>query len=405
MGIQLSRRDFLRRTSLASASLFIPQFMRASGTLSFGDAGKPKILVVIQLSGGNDGLNTVIPFRNDIYYEKRPVIGIKAPDLIRISDDTGLNPSLQGLADLYLNGEAVIINNVGYPNPNRSHFRSMDIWQSASDESKYLSSGWLGRILDATCQDQCVSPHYAVEMDDSLSLAMKGDHISGFAVRDPKSLRKTGANPFIDGVAGMTDLEENLEHPQVAYLHKVLSDTYESTGYLQEQSKVFSSTAVYPGTDLGRQLKAIAELIISGSETRIYYVSHSGFDTHAGQRGQQDRQLKIYSDALKVFTDDLKSNGRFDETMVLTFSEFGRRVEQNASNGTDHGTANNVFVMSGGLKRAGIVNDLPDLSNLDEGDLRFQTDFRSIYATIIDRWLHADSGKILQGNFGAIDFI
>lgn len=404
MRTYLSRRDFLRNTSLASASLLIPRFLRASGTMSFADAGKPKILVVIQLSGGNDGLNTVVPFRNDIYYEKRPVIGLNPDELIKIADDTGLHPALSGLADLYHNGDAVIINSVGYPNPNRSHFRSMDIWQSGSDPNQYLHTGWLGRVLDATCTNDCVPPHFAVEVDDSLSLALKGETISGFAVRDPRTLKKTGVNPFIDELAEGYTGEGDI-HDQVVYLHKVLSDAYESTGYLQEQAKIYSSQTEYPLTDLGKQLKAVAELIISGSETRIYYVSLSGFDTHAGQRGQQDRQLRVYSDALRAFCQDLKSNHVFQDTLVLTFSEFGRRVEQNASNGTDHGTANNVFVVGGGLRKAGIVNELPDLTDLDDGDLKYQTDFRSIYATILDRWLMADAGNILGGDFGYIDFL
>jgi len=400
---QHSRRDFLKYSGLASASMLIPGFIKASNPF-LSPAAKPKVFVVIQFSGGNDGLNCIVPFRDDLYHKYRPTLGYSKDELIHLSDDIGMNYNLQGLADLFFNGDVVLINNVGYPNPNRSHFRSMDIWQTASDEQVYLQSGWLGRVLDSSCNNgHCVKPHFAVELDDSLSLALKGMEMSGFAVRDPKQLKNTSENKLIDEIAHQH--VDGDEHHNVTYLHKLLTDTTESADYIYAQSKIYASTAVYPQNEFGNQLKTIAELIISETNTSVYYVSLSGFDTHALQRGQQEKQLKVYADALKVFCNDLKANGKFSDTLIMTFSEFGRRVEENGSKGTDHGTANNIYLISGGFKQGGMMNDMPDLSKLEEGDLVYNVDFRHVYATILDKWMQVDSKAVLGKGFGVLDFI
>ncbi len=397
-----SRRDFLKYSSLASASLFMPQFLKASSGL-LSDATKPKVLVVIQFSGGNDGLNCIIPFGDDIYQKARPSIGYKKDEVIKLGDGIGMNTNLQGLADLYFDGDVVLVNSVGYPNPNRSHFRSMDIWQTGSDENIYLQTGWVGRILDSTCNNNnCAKPHYAVEIDDSLSLALKGNLVSGFAVRDPKELKNVNANPFIDSIAQQSAHFED-DHHNVAYLHKLLADTAESTDYIYEKSKKYTNNAIYPANEFSNQLKTIAQLIIAESNTTIYYVSLSGFDTHAGQRNQQERQLRVYSDALKAFCNDLKANGKFKDTLIMTFSEFGRRVEENAGNGTDHGTANNVYLIGGGLKQGGMINDMADLKNLQDGDLIHQVDFRSVYSTIMNKWLNVNSSLVLDKSYPLLD--
>ncbi|MEZ5013130.1 MAG: DUF1501 domain-containing protein [Chitinophagales bacterium] len=399
-----SRRTFIRNSAFASASLFVPQFLRASSGFLSPD-GKPKVLVVIQFAGGNDGLNCIVPFRDDLYHKARPNIGYQKAELIALSDDIGMNANLQGLADLFFRGDVVIVNGVGYPNPNRSHFRSMDIWQSASDENIYWQTGWLGRYLDASCNTgNCSKPHKAVEIDDSLSLALKGEKVSGFATRDPKLLKSTAQDPFIEAIAHENASFHDHEH-NVEYLHKLLVDTAESTEYIYEKSTIYTSGALYPDTQFAQQLKTVAELIVAESNTMVYYVSLSGFDTHAAQRNQQEKQLKVYADAVKVFCDDLKANNKFNDTLIMTFSEFGRRVEENASKGTDHGTASNIYLIGGGLKRGGMINDMPDLANLDEGDLIHQVDFRSVYSTILDKWLYADPKAILGRDFPLLDFL
>jgi len=392
--MRITRRKFIRNSALASAALLVPDFLKASAGLAKGSFNG-KRLVVIQLSGGNDGLNCIVPWRNDLYYSNRPSIALSGNDLIRINDDAAFNARLEGLSGLYDDGYAAIINSVGYPNPNRSHFRSMDIWQSASDSNQYIQSGWVGRILDSTCPDGCAMPYAAVEMDDSLSPAMKGERMKGLAMRDVKKLAASVDNHLVKSIAAKYAVAQP-DNP-VAFLHKTLTDTVQSASYLAEHAKLFSSHSVYPDHDFGRQMKLVAELIISGSETMIYYVSLPGFDTHALQNGIQNRHLKIYGDTLHVFCHDLKSNNFFSDTIILTFSEFGRRVAQNGSKGTDHGTANNIYIIGGNLQQKGMINPMADLEHLADGDLVHQVDFRSVYATVIENWLKLDSKTILGG--------
>ena len=398
-----NRRDFIKLTSLASASLMVPNFLKAFGSMSIPVEYQGKTLVVIQLSGGNDGLNCVIPLHNDLYYNARPDLGLDTTQIISLNDNVGLNRSLMGLADLYNDGHLTIINSVGYPNPNRSHFRSMDIWQTASDEAQVLNTGWLGRYLDATCSGQCAKPHTAVEIDDYLSLSMKGDIKKGLAFNNPANLHLAMDKQILRTVA--SNYHEEHEHPEIEFLHKTLADTTQSADYIFKHSKIYKSAKIYPLNDFGRRMKVIAELICSGSETKIYYVSLSGFDTHINQKDRHDKLLKVYADSLKTFCDDLMDNDRFKDTVVMTFSEFGRRVAQNASRGTDHGTANNIYIAGGGLSKAGIYNELPDLKNLDNGDLIYKIDFRQVYATILDKWLTTDHQKVLNGKFSLLDFV
>lgn len=402
MATQFNRRDFIKLSGFASASLFVPNFLLASSLPE--SLSRQKKLVVIQMSGGNDGLNCIIPYRNDLYYKLRPTLAYRSNELIALSDDVGLNLQLAGIADLFFNGDVVMINNVGYPNPNRSHFRSMDIWQSGSDANSYLNTGWLGRTLDAQCTNTVMpKPHTAIEIDTSLSLALKGEKVSGFATNNMELLKSTTENKMIQRIAE-TGVDEHGEN-QVAYLYKQLASTYTSANYIYAQSKIYQNTTVYPDTQLGRQLKTIAELILAETDTNIYYVSMSGFDTHAMQRGQQERQLKQYNDAVKIFCDDLKAHHVFNDTLIMTFSEFGRRVEENGSRGTDHGTANNIYLIGGGLKQGGMMNDLPDLNALIDGDIPYTVDFRNIYSTILESWLQVDAKTILGKSFTNLGFI
>ena len=397
----VNRRKFLTLGSLATGSLMLPKFLKAFEGSVRGLGGN-KVLVVLQLSGGNDGLNTVIPVRNDIYYRSRPSLSITKEKALTLNDDAGLHPSLTNLKALYDEGNMAILNNVGYPNPDRSHFRSMDIWQTASGSDEVLNSGWLGRYLDAQCLD-CAKPTQVLEMDDMLSLALSGDKMKGIALRDPKRLYDTSQDPFFKEMlnAGM---HQQTEDPG-SYLYKVMAETVSGADYIFQQSKLRPSVTVYPNSEIGKNLKTIASLISSDINTRVYYVSLGSFDTHVGQ---QDKQAKLFSDlndAIKPFTDDLKSNHRFEDVLMMSFSEFGRRVSENGSGGTDHGTANNMFLISGGLKDKGILNGMPDLSNLTDGDLNQQMDFKRVYATVLNKWLQADDYKILGRQYEYLNFI
>jgi uncharacterized protein (DUF1501 family) len=399
----MERRDFLKNTALASGALLIPAFLKPLEAFAKSDITGYKNLVIIQLSGGNDGLNTIIPYGNDIYYQKRKTIAINQTDIIKLNDMQGLNPALSALKDIYDQGLMSIINSVGYPNPDRSHFRSMDIWQTASDSNQFLTTGWIGRYLDSNCQG-CTNPYTAIEVDDTLSLAMKGAKMKAIAVQDPNKLYQTTREPFFkDLVHDHTDA--NLNEDNLGYLYKTMTETYSSADYIQKTSKIYTVTAEYPATPFANQLKTVSKFINSGLQTRVYYVSLSGFDTHVGQQNQQARQLKIYGDAVAAFIKDLKQTNKLDDTLVMTFSEFGRRVEQNASNGTDHGTANNILLYGGKLKKAGIFNDAPDLTQLDNGDLKYQIDFRDVYATLLDKWLDINNSQVLNKNFAGLEFV
>lgn len=393
------RRDFLQIGSLATASLMLPKFLKAFDGKAIVPPGN-KILVVLQFSGGNDGLNTVIPIRNDIYYKSRPRLGIEKNKALLLTEEAGINPALPAFKDLFDDGSLGIINSVGYPNPDRSHFRSMDIWQSASDSDKYIYTGWLGRYLDAQCNG-CGKPTQALEVDDVLSLALKGEKNKGLAVKDPKRLYNTShENYFKEINAAHVNGEETVD-----YLYKTLSETLSSADYIFQQSRLHPSSLNYPATETGKNLKTIASLIMSDINTKVYYLSLGSFDTHINQENQQKRLFTELNDAIAVFVKDLKDNNRFQDVMIMTFSEFGRRVAQNASGGTDHGTANNMFFIGGGLKQKGLINAMPDLFNLNQGDLIHTVDFKNVYATMLRRWLDADDEEILGKQYDYMDFI
>jgi uncharacterized protein (DUF1501 family) len=395
------RKEFIQIGSLATASMLLPKFLKAFEGVNMVPIGN-KVVVILQLSGGNDGLNTVIPVTNDLYYKARPKLGIEKTKTLSLTDEVGLHPALPGFKELYDDGSLGIMNNVGYPNPDRSHFRSMDIWQTASQSNEYLATGWVGRYLDAQCKG-CDKPTQAIEIDDMLSLSMKGEHIKGIAVKDPQRLYGIANEKFFrDVLKNRTD--EVGEQP-VDYLYKTMAETLSSADYIFQQSRLHPTKADYPNTELGKSMKTIASLIFSDINTKVYYVSLGSFDTHINQDAQQQRLFTEMNDAVKAFVKDLKKNNRFDDVMLFTFSEFGRRVEQNASGGTDHGTANNMFFISGGLKQQGMINKLPSLSDLDEGDLKYKVDFKSVYATVLNKWLNADDAAILGKKNSQHDFI
>jgi uncharacterized protein (DUF1501 family) len=397
----IKRKEFIQAGSLATASLMLPKFLKAFESGAMVPPGN-KVTVVLQLSGGCDGLNQIIPVRNDLYYKSRPRLGITRDKALSLTDEVGIHPALSGLKELYDDGSMAVLHNVGYPNPDRSHFRSMDIWHTGSQSSEYWSTGWVGRYLDAQCSG-CDKPTQAIEMDDVLSLALKGDNLKGIAVKDPRRLYGTANEKYFKEI-NKNHADEAGEQP-VDYLYKTLAETMSSADYIFQKSKMHPSAADYPKTDLGNSMKTIASLIFSDINTKVYYVSLGSFDTHINQDGQQQRLFTELNDAIKAFTKDLKANGRFDDVLLFTFSEFGRRVAQNASNGTDHGTSNNMIFIGGGLKQKGLINDMPNLADLDEGDLKYKIDFKNVYATVLKNWLNADDIKILGKQYEYLKFV
>jgi len=395
--MSLSRRKFVQLSSLASASMLVPDFLKAFEyrpvpLLASGN----KIIIVIQLSGGNDGLNTIIPYRNDIYYRSRPVIGIQKNDALALTDELGINPALPTIKKLFDDGKVSVINGVGYPHPDRSHFRSMDIWQSASSSREILTNGWIGRYLDNACENCNEHNSLAIEVDDSLSLAMKGENIKAIALNNVEKFHEAASGSYFKKIASHNDEHE----AQLAgYLYKTLRETTSAADYIYDKSKIYSSSQTYPDTQIGKRMKTIGSLIISGVDTRVFYVSHGSFDTHINQADRQNKLFEQLDASLASLIDDLKNNGRFDDVLIMTFSEFGRRVSQNASNGTDHGTASSMFLIGGGIKTPGLYNNIPDLDDLDDGDLKYSVDFKQVYATVLDNWLQADSRQILGSKY------
>ncbi len=397
----MNKREFLKTSMFASGAMLVPSFLKGMEFLTPEQLSGFKNVVIIQLSGGNDGLNTLVPFRDDLYYKHRPSLGLKGDEILKLSDTLGVNANLKIIKELYDKGEVSIINNVGYPNPNRSHFRSMDIWHTGSGSNEYLSTGWVGRYLDSNC----THPYESIEVDSSLSLAMKGSERTGIALSDANKLYRDTRENFFKQIATNTK-DSMLSEDNQGYLYKTLLGTYSSAEYIKETAKIYTTKVQYPNSKFAKNLKVIGDFINSGLKTRVYYSSLGGFDSHVNQKNMQGRNFKTYSEGVSALVEDLKSTGRFKDTLILTFSEFGRRVKQNASKGTDHGTANNVMVISGGLKKAGIYNENPNLSSLDKnGDLQHTVDFRGVYATILSNWLEVNDEIILNKKFKKLGFV
>ena len=396
----MERRKFLKQNVLASSLFFVPSFVKAFENAIKDSLGFKK-LVIVQLSGGNDGLNTIIPHTNDIYYKSRPNLAIAKNDCIKITDELGINKNLAPLKHLYDKGYLSVINNVGYPNPIRSHFRSTDIWHTASDSNQYLNTGWLGRYIDIYGK----KPYSGIELDDSLSLIMKGDVIKGIATKNPTILFNNTKTPYFKKVLD-SQSDVHLSEHNLGYLYKTMIEAKSSAKYIFETSKTYNSTVTYPNNPFGKQLKTTAQFINSRVESKVFYVSMGGFDTHVRQEKKQNKLLQTYSEAMEVFVKDLEHKDTFKDTLILTFSEFGRRVKQNAASGTDHGAANNVFIIGKNLKKQGFYNEAPNLINLDKnGDIKYTVDFRSIYATILDKWLEVDDATILNKSYSKLGFI
>jgi len=278
----------------------------------------------------------------------------------------------------------------------------MDIWNSASESTEYLYTGWIGRYLDAQCSG-CKKPTQALEIDDVLSLALKGENSKGLAMKDPKRLYTTANEKYFKELIS-SHKDQSGEQP-VDYLYKTMTETVSSADYIYQQSRLHPSSSLYPKTELSKSFQTIASLIFSEINTKVYYVSLGSFDTHINQGNQQQRLFTEMNEAISAFVKDLKANGRFNDVLITTFSEFGRRVSQNASGGTDHGTANNMFFIGSGLKQKGILNPLPNLNDLQDGDLKHKVDFKNVYATILKNWLNADDKKILGKQFDHLSFV
>lgn len=422
-----TRREFIQAGAMGAALTWtVPAFLAQTfSALGAQPAGDGTILVVLQMAGGNDGLNTIVPFANDHYHKARPRIGLKGDDVLKINDTLGFNPALEGFKALYDQGELSIVQGIGYPNPNRSHFRSTEIWATGSDSKRFEKYGWLGRYFDNACSG--ADPTYAVNIGRQAPQAFSARHPLGVSFDNPQSYRymnpdrpgpgekDTGAETVsklnrgdieaemefasgssIGGIAGTTVIKGS----PLEFLERTAMDAELSSDKIRAISAKAQNTAAYPGGQLGSSLKLVAQLIGGGMPTRVYYVSQGGYDTHTNQLTSQARLHKELADSVKAFVDDLKAQGNFQRVALLTFSEFGRRVGENASGGTDHGSASVMFAVGPKVK-GGLHGRYPSLApeDLRNGDPIFTTDFRSVYAGLLEGWLKTPSAPILGRQF------
>ena len=413
--MSLTRRDFLKAgLGAVSLSLGAPHFLAlAAQAANFEPrvAGKSKILVVIQLAGGNDGINTVVPYGFGEYYRARPTIGVAQKDVLALNNMIGLHPSMTGINDLYKQGKVGVILGAGYPKPNRSHFRSIEIWQTG-DPDRIIETGWLGRYLDLSASHTCGSdyPLPAVNVDSSLPKTLSAERVVVPSVANVYDFKFVTDQHYQQDRKFQLEVFNNIyakfdmDRPNVDMLRRVGMDSIEAADYLVKVVQNYKGTVNYGDSGFGKGMKFIAQMITAGVKSQIYNISLGGFDTHAGQARAQANLLKQLSEGITAFQKDLEDHHLDEDVMVMTFSEFGRRVAENGGHGTDHGTAAPMLLIGSKL-RGGIYGEYPSLSNLDSGDLKYTVDFRTVYSTILDRWLAADSRQILGANYENIRFV
>ena len=438
-----TRRKFLRTSMLGAAATWtLPVFLEktffaldalAADATTQAVTGKDgTILVVLQMAGGNDGLNMVIPYSDDAYHVARPRLRIAPDQVLKIDNHIALNPKLTGMKSLYDEGHVAIVQGVGYPNPNRSHFRSTEIWQTASDADHTMSDGWLGRYFDNCCSG--ADPTVGVAIGEETPQAFAAKNPTGVTFSRPEQFRFRPSEP---GNGGQMSAEEMFfrqlneagagEDSATAtsnaggsigaisgkakndlgtldFLQRTALDAQLSSDKILAIARKYKSSVPYPQGQLAASLNIIARMIAGGLATRVYYASQGGFDTHAGQINTHERLMGEFNDGVSAFVADLKQQGNLERVLLMTFSEFGRRVQENANGGTDHGAAAPMFVLGGAVK-AGLFGKYPSLTDLDRGDLKFNTDFRSVYGTVLDRWLRAPSQIVLGRKFPALGIV
>ena len=440
-----TRRQFLRTTVLGGAlSWTVPAFLAdtfaalhsqaADSATQIATGKDDTILVVLQMAGGNDGINTVVPYASDFYHKARPTLGLSAQQVLSVNGEIGFHSSLSGFKNLYDAGHLAVVQGVGYPNPNRSHFRSTEIWQTASDSDKTESHGWLGRYFDNCCSG--ADPTVGVVLGRELPESFYATKPMGICFDNPQNYRfvaggrtRSGQPDRIEtayeklndldaaggsdasppdsstdnsgGSIGMLAAARPMTGGRVLnFIERTALDAQVSSEKIRGIAGSVQNQAVYPNSQLANSLKLVAKLIGGGLPTRIYYVSQGGYDTHTGQANRQKQLLQDLGDSTKAFVDDLKAQNNLQRVLVMTFSEFGRRVAENANGGTDHGAAAPMFIVGDKIK-AGLLGRYPSLAPQDlfEGDIKFNVDFRSVYAGVLEQWLKTPSAPILGRQF------
>jgi uncharacterized protein (DUF1501 family) len=404
-----SRREFLRTglygSTLVALSPTIPTFL-AQTARAASSARDGRILVVVELGGGNDGINTVVPFKDEGYAKYRKVLRLPADQLLKINKEVGLHPAMGDAAKLLESGRLAIVQGVGYPNPSRSHFKSMAIWHSANvnlprqteaDAETKAIYGWIGQALEGERKPADGSPAAQFVGTGSVPGALRSRRLVAAAITRPEDALLSP-----EGGAGAVAMEGAGGGDLTGFVRRSTLDAYATSERMARLLRAKDQGARYPVSRLAGGLRVIARLIKSGGGTRVYYTSHEGsvsggYDTHYAQLQTHGPLLNELSGSLKAFLDDLTAAKLADRVLVLCFSEFGRRVQENGSLGTDHGTAGPVF-LAGPKVKAGLVGEAPKLLDLEDGDLKMGIDFRRVYATVLEDWLGLPSKSALGGN-------
>src|SRR5579872_3969951 len=404
-----SRRDFLRTGFFGigvgmGMPLVFEHSALAMAAQAYHDGKEPhpnRVLVVVEMAGGNDGLNTVVPYRQDPYYKARPTLAQKPETLHKLTDEIGLHHSMLGMQKLWDRGQLAIVQGCGYPNPNRSHFTSMEYWHTAVPNG-VESTGWVGRFADSAWPKP--QPATIVNIAQKQSLAVQASLHAPVVFSDPTRFVRAG-NPSQEPIyRGILDNNSQTSNQTLAFLRDISRTAQASSAKVRDAVASYRTPVSYGSessvSTLAGDLKKVAALISAGFSTRVYYVSMSGFDTHAGQAGAQQGLLMYVADALEGFLTDMKRIARADDVAMMMFTEFGRRVAENQSGGTDHGTATPMYLLGAKVK-AGLYGKYPRLDDLDaNGDLKMTTDFRSVYATMVKEWMgYTDTRAILKGDF------
>lgn len=390
------RRHFLKTSGLLSLTPLVPGFINKLAAATKAET-EQKILVVIELNGGNDGINTLVPHQDDEYRKLRPKLALDASTLHKISDSMGLHASMRPGKELFDEGELTIVNGVGYPNPNRSHFESMEIWhRGLRDRKRESGEGWLGQAMDLARTDgQTDMDGYFVGRE-AVSPAMIGRRAQVAALSRFADLQLDPTITLDSSMADQGDIAE--------FVQRQVADSFKTARQLESAAKSIDSGEGFPASPLGQQMRLVSQLIKTGSAARVYYTVQGGYDTHSAQIYTHSNLLSELAWSMKVFVDDMKRSGLGDRVIVLAFSEFGRRVRENNSSGTDHGTAGPVF-LAGSPVKAGLVGETTSLTDLEDDDLKMQYDFRRIYTTLLDRWLGIDSSLVLHDKFEHLEIL
>jgi uncharacterized protein (DUF1501 family) len=381
----------------------------SGSTSTSGPNSGSRSLVVLQLSGGHDGLNAVIPYADGLYAQLRPQIGIASDKVLHLDDHVGLHPNLTSFKSLYDAGQLAILQGVGYPNPNRSHFRSMEIWQTARPEGPTPDQGWLGAFL-AEIYQAGASPFECVNFGTSVPQALHTVHAPVAALQDTSSFQfvvdrrfPSMKEPLLKTFSRVAT-RPSQRTPALQLVADTWGATQQGVETLSGVTEKYQARAQYPTTPLGKTLQQVAQMLSSDIGTRVIYLQLGGFDTHANEKPQHATLMTQLADSLAAFQTDLEGQGLANQVVTMTFSEFGRRVKENGSLGTDHGAAGPMFVLGKSVK-GGLYGDHPSLSDLDDGDLKFGIDFRSVYATVLENWLGATAQDLLGGSFDKLSFL